>query len=200
VHQLLQRPNGELYVDMPSSIGKVFARPLPLDIKPALGKCEVAADSVTITTPQSFGIATIAPLPAQCKVSMTIAFERGCQSFGLMLKLLDDLDTCYYFRFEPARNRMVLDRWPRPGDVPFVTDFERPLKLIPKEEIEVQVIVDGTIAEVYVSEKIAMSTRLYSQKLGMLGVFTDEGVVSFRKLGIFSMNQKLVTTHGETSE
>jgi len=187
MHQLLQRPNGELYVDLPASIGKAFKRSMPINVRSAFGKCDVAADRVTIDTPQSLGIATVAPLPTQCKIVTNIGAIGNCRSFGLMLKLLDDLDTCYFVRFEPARNRMVLDLWRRPGDVPFITGFERPLKLTPGEPIELQVILDGTIAEIYVAGKIAMSARLYKPNAGQLGVFSDEGTVTFSKLGIFSM-------------
>ena len=106
-----------------------------------------------------------------------------------MLKLLDDLDTCYYVRFEPANNRIVFDRWPRPGDVLYMTGLERPLQLSPGEPIEVQVIVDGTIAEVYVGGKIAMSTRMYSPNQGQVGLFAEEGSATFARLGIYTMTE-----------
>lgn len=187
VHQLAQRPNGELYVTMPATIDRAFDRPMSLDIRSALGRCEIGKDSVKINNLGSFGVATLASMPARCKVTAAIDFAAGCQSFGLMLKLLDDLDTCYYVRFEPANNRIVFDRWPRPGDVPYMTGLERPLKLSPDEPIEVQIIVDGTIAEVYAGGKIAMSTRIYSPNQGQLGVFVQEGSATFTRLGIYSM-------------
>jgi beta-fructofuranosidase len=126
-------------------------------------------------------------MPARCKFAATIDFAAGCQSFGVMLKLLDDLDTCYYVRFEPPNNRMVCDRWPRPGDVPYMTGLERPLKLTPGEPIEVQVVVDGTIAEIYVSGEIAMSARMYRPNQGQLGLFVDQGSAMFKRLGVYSM-------------
>ncbi len=189
VHQLAQRSNGELYVTMPETIDRAFNRPTPLDIRSALGRCEIGKDSVKIGSRGSFEVATLASMPARCKIAATIDFVAGCQSFGLMLKLLDDLDTCYYVRFEPANNRIVFDRWPRPGDVPYMTGLERPLKLSPGEPIEVLVIVDGTIAEIYAAGKLAMSTRMYSPNQGQLGVFVEEGSATFARLGIYSMSE-----------
>lgn len=184
VHQLLQRPSGELYVGMPAAIDKVFDQRAPLDIRPALGKCEAGADRVIVSAPDSFGIATLAPLPVLCKVTATIEFAHECRDFGLMLKLQDDLDTCYYLRFEPARNRVVLDTWPRPGDIPFTPGFERPLKFASGKTVEVQVILDGTIAEFYVNGEVAISARMYRHDPGLLGAFVDEGNATFEKLSI----------------
>jgi beta-fructofuranosidase len=186
VHQLAQRSNGELYVTIPETINRAFGRSMPLDIRGAFGHSDIKEDSVRINNPGSFGIATLATMPPRCKVTATIDFAAGCQSFGVMLKLLDDLDTCYYVRFEPPNNRIVFDRWPRPGDVPYMTGLERPLKLTPGERIEVEVVVDGTIAEIYVGEKIAMSTRMYLPGQGRIGLFVDQGSVTFKQLGVYS--------------
>jgi beta-fructofuranosidase len=187
VHQLAQGSNGELYVTVPETIDQAFSRPMRLDIKPALGHCEIGKDSVKIHNAGSFGVVSLAPMPVRCKVAATIDFAAGCQSFGLMLKLLDDLDTCYYVRFEPPNSRVVFDQWPRPGDVPYMTGLERPLKLTPSEPIEVQVVVDGTIAEVYVNSKVAMSTRMYRATQGRIGLFVDQGDAIFEHLGVYSM-------------
>lgn len=188
VHQLAQRPNGELYVTMPATIDRAFDRSMPLDIRSALGHCEAGRSSVKIDEPGSFGVATLGSMPTRCKFAATIDFAAGCQSFGLMLKLLDDLDTCYFVRFEPENHRVVFDRWPRPGDVPYMTGLERPLKLSPGDPIDVQVIVDGTIAEIYAGGRIAMSTRMYSPNQGQLGVFVDEGTATFTQLGVYSLS------------
>jgi beta-fructofuranosidase len=187
VHKLVQQPNGELSVKIPESIDRVFSSRLQLDRAPAVGKSEIAQDHVIVNAPQSFAFAMIAPLPRRCKITTMIEFTSGTRSCGLMLKLADDLDTCYYLRLEPARDRFVFDLWPRPGDQPFMTGFERPLKLTAGEPIEIKVVLDHTIAEFYVSDKLAMSTRMYSQNLGKLAVFVDEGTANFRKLGMFSM-------------
>ena len=72
------------------------------------------------------------------------------------------------------------------GDIPYMTGLERPLKLTPGEPIELQVVVDGTIAEVYVSGKVAMSTRMYSPDQGRIGLFVDEGSATFKRLGVYS--------------
>jgi beta-fructofuranosidase len=186
VHELLQRANGELYVTIPKSIEDAFTQREPLAMRAALGQSELSTNRVKLKNPQTLGIATLGRMSTPCKISTTLEFAAGTRAFGLMFKVVDDLDSCYYLRFEPARGRMVLDLWPRPGDVPFMTGFERPLKLRPGEPLLVQVVMDGTITEIYAGNSVAMSTRMYRQP-GELAAFVDEGVATFGDLRVLAM-------------
>jgi beta-fructofuranosidase len=72
----------------------------------------------------------------------------------------------------------VLDRWPRPGDMPHLAELERPLALDAGQPIDLKVIVDGSVCEVYAAG-LAMSARLYNLKAGAWGVFVNEGSARF---------------------
>ena len=96
-----------------------------------------------------------------------------------MLRGSEDLEEAYYIRLEPGRNRLVLDEWPRPGDVPFMVELERPIPLITGKPVDLKVFVDGTICEVYANGKVAMSARLYNRYRGQWGLFVNEGVAQF---------------------
>jgi beta-fructofuranosidase len=190
VHQLIQRPTGELVVTVPKAIDEAFDHVVSLDIKSALGECEIVANSVKIDAEGSLGIATLASMPHQFKATTTIRFESGCQAFGFLLKVQDDLDTCYYVRFEPQNERLVFDRWPRPGDIPYLPGLERSIKLMSHQPLNLKVIVDGTIAEIYVNDEIAMSTRMYSAVPGQIAVFAEEGRAAFEQVSLHLMNER----------
>jgi beta-fructofuranosidase len=68
-------------------------------------------------------------------------------------------------------------------------ELERTLTLKPGRPIELKVVVDDTIGEVYVAGQIAMSTRMYDMKQRKWGVFANEGTTKFRNLGAFSVAQ-----------
>ena len=111
-------------------------------------------------------------------------FEANTRGCGLMLRANDTFESAYYVRLEPARNRLVFDSWPRPGDVPFWVELERPIRLEPQRPVDLKVFVDGTVCVVYVDDRIAMSTRLYNLKQGDWGVFVNEGAARFRNVRI----------------
>jgi beta-fructofuranosidase len=186
IHELRQRKDGELFVVIPQGLQRSFTEPLPLDMRSAVGNCEIVRDQVRINSRSSFSIAIAGRLLRTCRVSLTCRFDQHTRAFGLMLRLSNDLDTCYYLRFEPSRERMVLDQWLRPGDVPYITGFERPLQLQPGKPLSIEIVLDGTIAEIYVNEEVAMSARFYKQDSGQLGLFVDEGAATFDDIRIQS--------------
>ncbi|AET57225.1 glycoside hydrolase family protein [Paenibacillus terrae HPL-003] len=49
---------------------------------------------------------------------------------------------------------------------PYDVELERPLKLLPDQEYELKVFVDGTICEVYVGGEVALSARIYDIQHG----------------------------------
>lgn len=194
VHELRQESNGTLSVKMPSSIGTAFSNRLPLDPKLVLGKGEAGENGANLVATGSFAAATLAPIPKVCELQATIELTEPTKAFGLMLHVQQDVDLCYYIRFEPMRNRLVFDMWPRqnlgaPGDLPFMIGLERPVTLTPGAPIDVRVVADGTIGEVYVNDRIAMSTRMYDLDGGQWGVFVQEGAAHFRDIGLFTMGE-----------
>jgi beta-fructofuranosidase len=185
-HQVIQRPDGTLSVKIPKSIDQYFATAIPNQFEPIIGKVDVSKNSVVIRADESFGSAHAGPMPDRCKIEATVEFTAGTKACGLMLHLGEDSDACYYVRLEPTRSRLVLDKWPRPGDTQFMIEYERPMVLKPGQPIEMKIITDGNISEIYVAGEVAMSTRLYDLKQGKWGVFAEEGSTTFRNLGVFS--------------
>ena len=179
VHQLVQEADGTLSVRVPATVDAAFHQQAPSEFHPAVGPCKVTPGGVEIASPGSFACATAGSMPHRCKLEATVEFAAGTHAFGLMLRTSDDFDAAYYVRLEPARNRCVFDSWPRPGDVPYWVELERPLRLEPKRPVELKVLVDGTVCVVYIDNKIAMSTRLYDLKQGGWGVFTTDGSARF---------------------
>jgi beta-fructofuranosidase len=122
-------------------------------------------------------------LPETCKIEARVTFTEGTRGCGIMLRASEDLESAYYIRIEPHRRRLVLDLWPRAGDVPHMVGLERPLALTPGAPVDLKVFVDGTVCEVYAAG-MAMSARLYNLKSGDWGVFVCEGSARFEDLAV----------------
>jgi beta-fructofuranosidase len=208
VHELAQADDGTLTVQVPTSVSRAFGKRVPAVFTVDPPYLIVEDDTVTINAGYSFRAALAASLPDLCRISMTISFADHTDSFGLILHAREDDDTAYFIRFEPANHRLVFDSWPRPGDVPFIAELERPLRFIPETPLTVEVLVDGTVCEVYANGTTAMSARLYplpadssdhaaeatptrevnghdSKRANRWGLFVSEGSATFRDIAVF---------------
>ncbi len=163
--------------------GRGLRPPRPVTLRPGLGECRLGERSASVAAPGSFGCAVGGALPETCKIEASVTFTEGTRGCGLMLRASDDLESAYYIRIEPHRQRLVLDLWPRAGDVPHLVELERPLALAPGVPVELKVFVDGTVCEVYAAG-VAMSARLYNLKSGDWGVFVSDGSARFEDLTV----------------
>ncbi|RED85514.1 glycoside hydrolase family 32 protein [Cohnella phaseoli] len=179
VHEIDQRENGTLSVKVPKTVGAAFATEVPFEWSGVLGEWSLKDGNATASAADSFACATAGTLPDVCKITAKMSFGSNTRACGFVLKTDESLDRGYQIRFEPGRSRVVLDVWPRKGDIPFVVGMERPIELKPDVVCEVEVYVDGTVCEIYANGQIALSARLYDWKEGEWGVFVSEGQASF---------------------
>lgn len=182
VHELSQERDGTLSVNVPATVDAAFSKPAPFELRTGLGDARIDRNTVRLAAPGSFGCAPAGAMPSRCKIEATLEFDRGTGGCGIMLRSSDDFESAYYVRLEPGANRMVFDTWPRPGDVPFMVELERPVALAPGKPVELKILVDGTVGVVYANGKMAMSTRMYNLSMGNWGVFVKEGTARFRNL------------------
>ena len=193
VHELRQQPDGSLTSHIPETLKAAFGRTLPLVLSERLGTSDSGAitqngATATIAAPGTFRAATTAEeMPRTCRITVTITPEIGTKGCGILLRGSDDFEQGYYIRLEPYRNRLVFDRWPRPGDQPFALELERPLLMPPGKPIELTVFVDGTVCVVYADNgvaPVALNARLYDHKAGRSGIFVQEGAARFTNLSL----------------
>jgi beta-fructofuranosidase len=124
-------------------------------------------------------------MPDRCRIETQIQFDKDTRGCGIMLHASDDYESAYYIRLEPTRNRLVFDTWPRPGDIPFMVELERPIGLQPGTPVSLTVLVDRTVCVVYANDKVAMNTRMCNLTKGSWGVFVEQGVADFKETHAF---------------
>jgi len=191
VHEVMQLADGTLSLQVPDSIDHVFDRPEPSEFRQGLGECIITHDSVEISAADSFGCSVAGIMSAQCKIQATVSWAEATKGCGIMLRVSEDFEQAYYIRLEPYHNRLVFDAWPRSDGrratrfLPFMLETERPIDLTPGQAIELKLLVDRTICEVYAANKLVMSTRLYDLKTGRWGVFVQQGTARFQNLSLY---------------
>jgi len=176
VHQVTQRPDGTLAVRPPATVLAPFVKPAALAPRPVLGTWNtdgpLSADAVG-----RFSALNLGPMPDECLIRAQVTYRPGTAACGLLLRADDALDSYYQVRLEPAAQRMVIDRWPRPGDQPFM--LERPLTMKAGAPVHLTLLVDGTCLVVYADDEVALCCRMYEHRAGGLGLFVTEGAAAF---------------------
>ncbi len=186
VHELRQRPDGTLAVDIPATVRNYFANERPLHWERGLKTALPSGEEARLEARGVFRCLSAGRLPEMALLQATAVFQGAAGGFGLMLRSSADFESGYFLRLEPQRGRLVFDSWPRPGEIPFQAESERPLLLREGQPIRLTVYVDGSICEAYVDGQVALSTRMYDHPAGEWGVFVQDGDVTFSEVGLFS--------------
>ena len=108
-------------------------------------------------------------------IEMDIAFSEHTRMFGI--RLCEDAETGDAYKFEAnlAENRIYFDRTPnQPWYRYFDKGLERPLYLKPNQRYHIRVIVDDTIAVIYI-DGVALTTRMYAKAGQGVNVYVVDG-------------------------
>jgi beta-fructofuranosidase len=186
VHQLAQREDGTLAVKVPETVREFFCTQQVFQPEQALNWQTQPGEDILLEADHRFSCVSLGKMPECARFETSIVFQEPTRSFGLLLRTSQDLETGYSIRLEPQPGRLVLDSWPRPGDLPFMVEIERLADLRPGTEILLEVYVDGTLCEVYLDHQVAMSARLYNHPEGDWGVFAAEGTARFSNIRLFT--------------
>jgi beta-fructofuranosidase len=179
-HEVVQQPDGALTVRMPDTVRSAFQQSVPLAPKPILGNWCTDFDTAYASAMGRFSTLSLGELPQECLLEVTITYQPGTYACGLFLRADAAFDGYYTVRLEPANQRLVIDRWPRPGDQPFM--LERPVPMQANQPIRLRIIVDGTCLVVYVDDRVALCCRMYDHRAGNWGLFATEGQVHWKDL------------------
>lgn len=189
VHELFQETDGTLTVNVPPTINAAWNNPFESRLSSHIGDVKFWGNQIEIAAPSSFGCAAAAVMPERCKIETQIQFEEGTHGCGIMLRTSDDLESSFYVRLEPQNGRVVFDSWPRGSgpehpitstDGGHMTGLDRWIKLEQGTPIDVKIFVDGTIAVIYVGERVSLCTRMYDLRNGGWGLFVNQGSAKFQ--------------------
>lgn len=196
VHEIVQRSDGTLGTRVPGSVDAAFSVTQPVELSGIAGEwAEISAShnegvSLNCREPYAFaGCITRDELPDICKISATVRFSPETQGVGFMLRTENALDFAYYVTLEPQRDRVtfrgpIMQSEEGGKTFPYEVELERPFEFEANANIEIRIFVDGTICEIYVGGRVAMSARMYDIEQGRLGLFVNQGEAAFTDVKI----------------
>lgn len=135
--------------------------------------------------PDRFSFMIFNKLSESVKISVNVRYNGLAGDFGFVLKCDDDLDRGYLLKYEPKHNRFALDPLHRPDPtLHFMADTEKYMPLAEKEWHEIQIIISGTIAVMYVDGMYAMNLRMFDEQCGRFAIYSNFTDVIFKNITI----------------
>ena len=164
-HEVYQRPDGTLGVKLPDCMLPAFKT-----------EDSLSASQIEMKTLDSLQEHFITNVSENFyMIEMDIAFSEHTRMFGI--RLCEDAETGDAYKFEAnlAENRIYFDRTPnQPWYRYFDKGLERPLYLKPNQRYHIRVIVDDTIAVIYI-DGVALTTRMYAKAGQGVNVYVVDG-------------------------
>ena len=169
-HQLYQREDGTLGCAMPDTVRAAFVEgenleDLTLAAAPARQEKVLREDGGDFF-----------------KLELDVSFQEGTSTFGLRFYGNQETGESYQYLFHVGENRMVFEKspnWPWPDEQNI--GQERPIHLEPGKTYHVDLIVDGTIATLYV-DGVALNARAYRKFGTAVSAFATDGTVELKNI------------------
>lgn len=177
-----QQPDGALSFGLPRETIQAFSKAEVIELESVNG----ASDTPGQGAPDGYAAWVGPALPDLCLLTVTLEVPAGSGTCSVLLRTDDRAESGYEVRLEPARSRVVFDKWPRgrtgpaqwqvDGDVPYAVELERPCDL-PAGGHTVQILIDRSIVVAVVDNRVALSARLYDHSIGRVGLSTCDGPI-----------------------
>ena len=175
-HELWQDTDGALYVKCPEALKAHFSHPLSFELAYQFGavKGDLLGDS------SCQGVKLFTGMPETCRLDLRFTTTGDAGEFGVILRESENMAQYYAVKFEPKHNRLAFERWPRrENTVHTQVDVERWCPLAPDVENHLTIIVQQSVLEVYVNDRVAMSARMFDHRGGGFGLYARWTAVEF---------------------
>lgn len=169
-HQLYQREDGTLGCAMPDTVRAAFVEGENLE-DVTLAAAPARQEKVLREDGGDF-----------FKLELDVSFQEGTSTFGLRFYGNQETGESYQYLFHVGENRVIFEKspnWPWPDEQNI--GQERPIHLEPGKTYHVDLIMDDTIATLYV-DGVALNARAYRKFGTAVSAFATDGTVELKNI------------------
>lgn len=189
-HEIVQQPDGTLAVKCPQEVAAQYPDRLPVAAGRTMGSVSYQ-DGKYLLGGEGKSLCMLGAMPENGKIELSFTASDDCGDFGLLLRADAGVDAYYAVRFEPRFNRLAMDIQPRADNTRHTqVDVERWCPVVPGEKNKLLILFEGSVLEVYVNDKVAMSARMFDRREGDFGIFTHNTSVCFEEIGLFRQEEE----------
>jgi beta-fructofuranosidase len=196
-------PDGTLAVSLPREIADSFKTKVPFEYDRQFGDWKREGDSLKASAEQTtaYGLLNTSKIEGALLFTCTIVPGESNSPFGVLLNPSEDLNPSFGLLFEPTRQTVSITQWPQSLD-PFWASLtkakvpvyeidgprmvERPIAINTGTVIKVQVLIEGSMVEAFVDDRLALTYRAYEsgKSAATFGLYCEDGSVSFNNVAI----------------
>ena len=189
-HEIVQQPDGSLAVKCPQEVAAQYPDRLPLSAGRTMGSVSYQ-DGKYLLGGEGKSLCMLGAMPENGKIELSFTASDDCGDFGILLRTDAGVDAYYAVRFEPRFNRLAMDIQPRADNTRHTqVDVERWCPVVPGEKNKLLILFEGSVLEVYVNDKVAMSARMFDRREGDFGIFTHNTSVCFEEIGLYRQEEE----------
>lgn len=183
VHELTQNADGTLNVSTPANIDDVFVNEQPLNL--VLKQQDINFDNNNISFPSTGAenLITFDRIAGSRKITATISgIEIGAE-FGVAFGMDKAAGNSNYYKInfsesnDDIAGRAISNNTPVENDKMYIS-------LEPGKEYQLKIIIDGSVCTVYIDNKTALTSRVYSINNNLWGLYS-KGSVAFKDVKLY---------------
>lgn len=201
-HEVRAGAEGNLDVKMPDEYLRAFDEPVGWQYKHMLGSAKVYGDkliNVDSVATMTYGFFEIAEptFLFRCKIRP----HEVCDHFGILLKSDDQCAQHLLLCFDIGMQRVSLLNLPMGVD-PFweasctnigkpkdpgpdgVRVCEKPYPIKSNDVIDIKIVIDHDMIEIFVGERVAFTYRSYAEAAHDIGILVQDGVVEYYDIAV----------------
>lgn len=176
IHQLKQRPDGDLMLAMPQVKRDAFDNLIKNEILLLTDGWKIEENKYTALRSASQQMMLMQDLPESCYLKVDIQIGDARQA-GVILQADERFQEGYYLYLEPEMRRLVYRSWLRMSEdggkaFPYDVELETPVRETEDGIYCLEILMEGSAATAYVNSEAALSFRMYDYRERKLGVFS----------------------------
>lgn len=167
VHEIIQNADGTLGLKAPDAVNQLFTQSAAITVQNTSGNVSQNNTTFTLNAVSSHAIATFASAGKKMKATAQLTLNSTSGSAGFFFNVNNSAQ--YKIMFEPQQNRIAA--YNSNGDM--VTRV--PLTVTQGNAYNINMVVDGSICELYVDGKTVLSNRIYGRDQQSWGLLVTGG-------------------------
>ncbi|WP_091148668.1 glycoside hydrolase family 32 protein [Mucilaginibacter pineti] len=181
-HLLTQNTDGTLSVSVPDAVTNSFTKENPIAAATKTSDVTATGSDYQLTSANALSYALFGNIKGTSMITGTLSFAAIPQNFGILLGSNTDVSQAYKLGF--INGNMQSDRVASGNTV---TEASIPFSLSTGKDYPFKVVIENSIATLYVNGQTALSTRIYSLQNRQWGIFSTNGSVTVKNLKLFSL-------------